>query len=106
MAKSFPFAGPSRCGSAEMNSSPKQSIHASTAARLLAAALLLTLLSGSAIAAEAPAEGDGKITIGPDYQINPDLTDRGNPKGKAFQFSMRLADSKIFRGDDPTLTPE
>jgi hypothetical protein len=51
-------------------------------------------------------EGDGKVTIGPSYQMDPDLTDRGNPKGKSFEFSMKLADSKIFRGDDPTLDRE
>ena len=50
-------------------------------------------------------EGNGDIVIGPDYKIDPDLTDRGNPKGKSFEFSMRLADSKIFRGDDKTLEP-
>src|SRR2546429_4941650 len=52
------------------------------------------------------AEGDGKFTVGPEYKIDPDLTDRGNPKGKSFQFTMRLADSKIFQGDDSTLEPE
>jgi enterochelin esterase-like enzyme len=51
------------------------------------------------------AEGDGSHTIGPEYKIDPDLTDLGNPKGKAFEFSMPLARSKIFRGDDPTLEP-
>src|SRR3989440_956794 len=51
-------------------------------------------------------EGEGKYTVGPEYKIDPDLTDRGNPKGKSFEFSMRLADSKIFRGDDSTLEPE
>jgi enterochelin esterase-like enzyme len=81
--------------------------------RSLTTLSLLVLLAGSAIAAEvnAPednpgAEGDGKFTIGPAYQIDPDLTDRGNPKGKSFELSMRLADSKIFRGDDSTLEPE
>ena len=49
--------------------------------------------------------GNGNFVIGPDYTIDPDLTDLGNPKGKYFEFSMRLADSKIFRGDDPTLEP-
>ncbi len=48
-------------------------------------------------------KGNGNFVIGPDYQIDPDLTDRGNPKGKNFEFSMSLADSKIFRGDDTTL---
>lgn len=51
-------------------------------------------------------EGNGDHTIGPEYQIQPDLTDRGNPKGKSFQFSMPLAESKIFKGDDPTLEPD
>ena len=49
--------------------------------------------------------GNGNFVIGPEYAIDPDLTDRGNPKGKLFQFSMPLADSKIFRGDDSTLEP-
>lgn len=49
--------------------------------------------------------GDGNFVIGPDYQIDPDLTDRGNPKGRQFEFTLRLADSQIFRGDDPTLEP-
>src|SRR5947207_15466707 len=51
-------------------------------------------------------EGEGKYTIGPEYKIDPDLTDKGNPKGKSFEFTMLLADSKIFRGDDSTLEPE
>lgn len=50
-------------------------------------------------------EGNGNHVIGPEYAIDPDLTDRGNPQGKQFEFSMRLADSQIFRGDDPTLDP-
>jgi len=48
-------------------------------------------------------EGNGNHVIGPDYSLDPDLTDKGNPKGQLFQFAMRLADSKIFRGDDSTL---
>jgi enterochelin esterase-like enzyme len=51
-------------------------------------------------------EGDGDVTVGPEYKIDPDLTDKGNPKGKSFEFSMPLAESKIFRGDDKTLDPE
>jgi enterochelin esterase-like enzyme len=49
------------------------------------------------------ADGDGSFTIGPDYKIDPDLTDRGNPKGRTFTFTMPLAKSRIFRGDDNTL---
>ncbi len=48
-------------------------------------------------------DGNGNVIVGPEYQIDPDLTDLGNPKGKYFEFTMRLADSKIFRGDDTTL---
>jgi enterochelin esterase-like enzyme len=51
-------------------------------------------------------QGDGEVTIGPDYTVDKDLTDLGNPKGKQFEFTMKLADSKIFRGDDKTLTPD
>lgn len=48
-------------------------------------------------------EGNGNHVVGPEYKIDPDLTDKGNPKGKHFEFTMPLADSKIFRGDDATL---
>src|SRR5712675_3398469 len=82
-------------------------------ARLFATITLMVLLAGFAWAADVNtseenpgAEGDGKVTAGPEYQIAPDLTDRGNPKGKSFEFAMRLADSRIFRGDDSTLEPE
>lgn len=50
-------------------------------------------------------EGNGNFTLGPEYPVDPDLTDKGNPKGKAFAFNMALADSKYFRGDDATLDP-
>jgi len=51
-------------------------------------------------------EGDGEFTVGPEYSTQKELTDLGNPKGKDFVFTMKLADSKIFRGDDKTLTPD
>src|SRR2546427_2261992 len=80
-------------------------------ARCFATMGLIGLLSHVETAAESDpehpgTEGEGKYTIGPEYKIDPDLTDRGNPKGKSFEFTMRLADSKIFRGDDSTLEPE
>src|SRR6266404_580786 len=86
-------------------------IPAGIPARWPATIALIVLLAGSAGAADAyeenpGADGDGKVTSGPDYQIDPDLTERGNPKGKSFEFTMPLADSKIFRGDDSTLEPE
>lgn len=48
-------------------------------------------------------EGNGNTIVGPDYKIDQDLTDRGNPKGKSFEFTIPLAESRIFRGDDATL---
>lgn len=48
---------------------------------------------------------NGNYIVGPEYAIAPELTDLGNPKGKQFEFSMPLADSKLFRGDDRTLNP-
>ncbi|HAB18351.1 MAG TPA: enterobactin esterase [Verrucomicrobiales bacterium] len=64
-------------------------------------------ISAAATYAETPGtEGNGSFTIGPDYKIDPDLTDLGNPKGTSFEFTMRLADSKIFKGDDTTLEPD
>jgi iron(III)-enterobactin esterase len=48
-------------------------------------------------------EGDGDFEIGPNFTTQPDLTDRGAPKGRAFEFSMVLADSEIFDGTDSTL---
>jgi enterochelin esterase-like enzyme len=74
-------------------------------------AIALVLLSASPSLAdenyvENPGtDGNGNHVIGPEYKIDPNLTDRGNPKGQYFEFSMRLADSKIFRGDDSTLNP-
>ena len=72
---------------------------------------LAGLLAHSASAVETyteipDSEGDGTITIGPEYTTDKDLTDLGNPKGKSFEFKMALADSKIFRGDDKTLEPD
>src|SRR6476661_162019 len=68
--------------------------------------LLCSARAADSYTEEPGTEGDGKFTIGPEYKIDPDLTDRGNPKGKSFEFTMRLADSKIFPGTDSTLNPE
>ncbi|MDH4372375.1 MAG: enterobactin esterase, partial [Verrucomicrobiota bacterium] len=72
--------------------------------------LILSLLTGAGCLlgtrSENPgSKGDGHYVVGPSYPIDPDLTDRGNPKGRQFEFKMRLADSKLFRGDDTTLEP-
>ena len=47
--------------------------------------------------------GNGRYTIGPNYTTDPDLTDRGNPKGQQFEFKMSLAESRLFSGKDATL---
>ena len=49
--------------------------------------------------------GNGLFEVGPEYRMDPDLTDRGAAKGKQFEILMKLADSKVFRGDDGTLEP-
>jgi enterochelin esterase-like enzyme len=72
--------------------------------------LILSLLTGAGCLlgtrSENPgSKADGHYVVGPSYPIDPDLTDRGNPKGRQFEFKMRLADSKLFRGDDTTLEP-
>ena len=50
-------------------------------------------------------EGDGNYEVGPDYPIDPDLTDLGAPQGTFISFQMSSEDSQIFRGDDATLDP-
>ena len=49
--------------------------------------------------------GNGNLVIGPTYTKSTDLTDQGNPKGRQFEFRMRLADSRLFKGEDKTLEP-
>lgn len=68
---------------------------------------LVLVLSGPIRAAhdDVGKEGDGNFTIGPEYKVDPDLTDLKNPKGKTFEFLMPLAESKIFPGTDKTLDP-
>ena len=51
-------------------------------------------------------QGNGNQRVGPPYSLALELTDRGNPAGKQFEFSMPLADSQIFPGDDKTLDPK
>src|SRR5262245_46780204 len=72
----------------------------------LIAAAVEPAVSDEAYTEHPGSEGNGNVVIGPDYKIDPVLTDRGNPKGKSFEFSMPLADSRIFRGDDSTLDPK
>lgn len=74
------------------------------AIRILLAVLVLGVAGEAAIGQVAKVE-NGNHRVGPEYTIDPDLTDRGNPSGKQFEFRMKLADSQIFRGDDTTLDP-
>jgi enterochelin esterase family protein len=76
--------------------------------RLLFVGVAALLFSGNAGNAQdkPDATGNGDLVIGPDYTVDPDLKDAGNPKGQAFDFQMTLADSKIFPGNDSTLDPK
>ena len=83
----------------------------SICARPLVVVIVIGLLAHPLKAAESytenpGTEGNGSHKVGPEYKIDPDLTDQGNPKGKQFEFTNALAASKIFRGDDATLEPE
>ncbi len=75
----------------------------------VAALMLVGLGIGHAMAedpvkaASGNADGNGNFVVGPEYSVDPDLQDRGSPKGKYFEFSMPLSNSRIFRGDDATL---
>ncbi|MEI8378862.1 MAG: alpha/beta hydrolase-fold protein [Planctomycetota bacterium] len=81
--------------------------HSQIFARVVYSLLAVAVATSPVFSEEKPVTaGNGNFTIGPDYKIDPDLTDKGNPKGKSFEFSMKLADSKIFRGDDSTLDPK
>jgi enterochelin esterase-like enzyme len=79
---------------------------------LLAACLLIPFTPMSPVQAQEAytenpgTEGNGNFEVGPKYTKDKDLMDQGNPKGKLFEFNMKLADSKIFRGDDATLDPK
>lgn len=57
-------------------------------------------------AADPGTMGDGDFMAGPNYATQPDLTDKGAPKGKTFRFTMNSADSQIFKGEDKTLDPQ
>ncbi|MFM7214917.1 MAG: hypothetical protein ACKO3H_08570, partial [Verrucomicrobiota bacterium] len=63
------------------------------------------LLATAAAAEPSSAPTGGHHVVGPEYQIDPALTDQGRAKGRQFEFSMPLAQSRIFRGDDSTLEP-
>lgn len=70
----------------------------------------MAVIAGMLLAAEAHSqqvskEGNGDFVVGPPYKPARDLTELGNPKGNNFEFTLKLADSKIFRGTDRTLDP-
>ena len=74
---------------------------------LASSMVLCSACSSAADDTENPGkQGNGEFTIGPDYAIDLDLTDKGNPKGQQFEFTMALAQSQIFKGDDKTLEPD
>ena len=75
--------------------------------RYLLSLALITGLHAAETYTENPGkDGDGAFEVGPEYRIDPDLTDKGNPKGQKFEFMMKLAESKVFDGKDKTLEPD
>jgi iron(III)-enterobactin esterase len=61
--------------------------------------------AGSVAVIDPGTDGDGPVEVGPTYPNGPvaDLTDRGKPRGKSFNFTMSSSDSKFYKGDDSTL---
>ncbi len=45
----------------------------------------------------------GDYVVGPDYRTDPDLTDKGNPKGKSFEFLDGAGRQQYLSGNDSTL---
>lgn len=68
--------------------------------------MLLGALALAVPRAHQAAPAGSELTIGPEYALDPDLADKGNPKGRQFEFSMPLEHSRIFKGDDKTLEPD
>jgi enterochelin esterase-like enzyme len=62
--------------------------------------------SGGSSTLPTDTEGDGNFEVGPEYTVDPDLTDLGAPQGASFSFTMSSTDSLIFKGDDATLEPQ
>ena len=67
---------------------------------------LLCAVLGLFLCASAFQAGKSDVTVGPEYSLDPDLADKGRPKGKQFEFTLALAESRIFKGDDKTLEPD
>lgn len=84
---------------------PHKLLSAFTAPLLGASVSFSSALSQSDYSENPGTEGNGNYEVGPEFKKDKDLMDQGNPKGKLFEFKMRLADSKIFKGDDSTLDP-
>ncbi|MAP07454.1 MAG: enterobactin esterase [Rhodopirellula sp.] len=79
----------------------------SSLAWMLAPVAFLGFTSAAALADDQAASPlkNGRIVIGPEYEVAPELKDQGAPKGKQFEFAMPLSESKIFDGTDSTLDP-
>lgn len=50
-------------------------------------------------------EGNGDFEVSSGAPNQPELDDRGAPKGRTFRFTMPLSESTLFDGKDPTLSP-
>jgi iron(III)-enterobactin esterase len=50
-------------------------------------------------------EGDGDFEVGPNPAPQAEVGNQGAPRGETFRFTMPLAESELFNGQDPTLDP-
>lgn len=72
----------------------------------LGSVFLLLITAQISLAQSVSTADPARIVTGPEYPTDPDLTDRGNPKGQLFEFTMPLAEGSIYPGTDSTLDPE
>jgi hypothetical protein len=56
------------------------------------------------VAALSLAGRDSEVVIGPNYTVDPDVTDHGRPKGRRFELRLPLAAGSIFNGTGPCVT--
>lgn len=71
----------------------------------LGSVFLLSAATQACYAQSVATADPARIVAGPDYTIDPDLTDRGNPQGRFFEFTLPIGPGSIYPGTDSTLDP-
>lgn len=79
--------------------------HAARQLLTLGSVVLLLAATQPSFAQSIATDDPARIVAGPDYTIDPDLTDRGNPQGQLFEFTMAIGPGSIYPGTDSTLDP-